>query len=524
MCGQSFGLTIDGDFGSHKLISEHGVPHLVDVTPSASYDLHSSIQISSSASGNPVPCFELIIPGNLDGFSSLSWANTVKKDELSFNPPLKFYPSDKLEGGVASITSPSDVLNQDFPSRVKLCPVQNSYMGLESHVEVFVAYQWKPVKCGDCRTLGHTTSQCNSIKKSHLAPPSAKVVSCIKKQEDLIIAPCYGKAPACRSKVGSTMESSTSPTVGDGQLPADVVCELKSDVQEHSPSPVLPPASPFAELLEPCSGYILRSGSAVRDSVLQCNCASSKRQVIVCLSAAVSSDDAISDHNGSSCHGEGEDHDVDVPNLEDAESKRAIVGPSRCYGGFASVEGLNVDVEIAPAIKSRGTLHNGPDPVSQNGTLDGVRVGWAQDDPRKMQFQVDPNNQQVLVSSPMTALAQVEEVEVDDDGIHDPMLRAIEMLLKAEATLEYLVSFTLEQRLIVHEFLNRCWLAVTDETRDAFKSSSSLATVDQDSSSAPGQEGTWMRRIESRDDDILASQVLDEADQKSTPPSEQDGH
>ncbi|GMH00832.1 hypothetical protein Nepgr_002671 [Nepenthes gracilis] len=31
-------------------------------------------------------------------------------------------------------------------------------------------------------------------------------------------------------------------------------------------------------------------------------------------------------------------------------------------------------------------------------------------------------------------------------------------------------------------------------------------------------------RIESRDDNIPASQALDEADQKTTPPSEQDGH
>ncbi|GMH30774.1 hypothetical protein Nepgr_032617 [Nepenthes gracilis] len=137
-----------------------------------------------------------------------------------------------------------------------------------------------------------------------------------------------------------------------------------------------------------------------------------------------------------------------------------------------------------------------------------------------MQFQMDPDIQQVLVSSPMTAPAQVKEVVADEDGFHDPMLRAIEMLLRAEATLKYLVSFTLEQMLIMHEFLNRCWLAVTNEPRNAFKSSSSLATVEQDSSS----EGTWMRQIESRDDDIPASQVLDEADQKTTPPSEQDGH
>ncbi|GMH06065.1 hypothetical protein Nepgr_007905 [Nepenthes gracilis] len=126
-------------------------------------------------------------------------------------------------------------------------------MGLESHVEVSVVYQWKPVKCGDRRTFGHNQ------KVPFGSPPSCK------KQEDLIIVPYYGMALACRLKVGSTMESLTSPVVGDGQLVgvidqlqpaaeflcdsdlkplslklADVVCELKLDVQEHSPSPALP--------------------------------------------------------------------------------------------------------------------------------------------------------------------------------------------------------------------------------------------------------------------------------------------
>ncbi|GMH09795.1 hypothetical protein Nepgr_011636 [Nepenthes gracilis] len=65
-----------------------------------------------------------------------------------------------------------------------------------------------------------------------------------------------------------------------------------------------------------------------------------------------------------------------------------------------------------------------------------------------MQFLTDPGNQQVMVSSPMIAPAQVEEVVADEDDFHDPMLRAIQMILKENDTLKCLDSFSLEQRLI----------------------------------------------------------------------------
>ncbi|GMH30811.1 hypothetical protein Nepgr_032654 [Nepenthes gracilis] len=71
------------------------------------------------------------VPGILEGSSILSWADTITKD-----------------------------------------------------VEVSVVYQWKPVKCGECRKFGHSTSQCTSIIMSPSIPPLAKN-SCNKELMDL---------------------------------------------------------------------------------------------------------------------------------------------------------------------------------------------------------------------------------------------------------------------------------------------------------------------------------------------------
>ncbi|GMH29936.1 hypothetical protein Nepgr_031779 [Nepenthes gracilis] len=85
--------------------------------PALSKDVGSCISSSElgapqipSVSGNPDSY--LLFPGKLEGSPSLSWADTVKKDDLSLNPPLKFYPPDKVDKGVASITPPVDVLTQ----------------------------------------------------------------------------------------------------------------------------------------------------------------------------------------------------------------------------------------------------------------------------------------------------------------------------------------------------------------------------------------------------------------------------
>ncbi|GMH06131.1 hypothetical protein Nepgr_007971 [Nepenthes gracilis] len=91
------------------------------------------------------------------------------------------------------------------------------------------------------------------------------------------------------------MESLTSPIVGDGQL-VGVTDQLQ----------------PAAEFL--CDSDLKPLSLKLADVVA------------VCLSAVVSSKDAIIDHNGSSCRGEGEVHDVDVPNLEDASNVVDLLG------------------------------------------------------------------------------------------------------------------------------------------------------------------------------------------------------
>ncbi|GMH16987.1 hypothetical protein Nepgr_018828 [Nepenthes gracilis] len=160
--------------------------------------------------------------------------------------------------------------------------------------------------------------------------------------------PCFENAPANSLMVGSMMESSFSPTTGDGlgindQLhpTAELLCDsgskppplkcavedcaIKSDIQEHSPSLVLPPASPLSVSHDPSSSHILRSESAVSDSVLLNKLTSPARQVTNCLSAAASSEDASIDHSGSSSRGEGVDQAVDAPPFDDVESNRAMI-------------------------------------------------------------------------------------------------------------------------------------------------------------------------------------------------------
>ncbi|GMH08610.1 hypothetical protein Nepgr_010450 [Nepenthes gracilis] len=140
LSGQALDRVTAGEVGSCKT-SVPGIPLTVDVTPPGGPDFPSSTQISAS-----------LVPGILEGSSVLSWAGTVKKGEFSINPPLKFYLPNKLEGGVASITPPSDVLTQVPP-----------------------------------------------LAKELMDPP-----------------PCFENAPANSLKVGSTMESSFSPAAGDG--------------------------------------------------------------------------------------------------------------------------------------------------------------------------------------------------------------------------------------------------------------------------------------------------------------------
>ncbi|GMH29452.1 hypothetical protein Nepgr_031295 [Nepenthes gracilis] len=115
------------------------------------------------------------------GTLKASWSSVVKQGlpggnpgsdplipgMLDGSPPLKFYHPDKIEDGVASITPLIDVLTQ-----------------------------------GECNT----------------STKSSKVELCSKKLEDLLPAPSIGDAPIGKSKVGSAMESSFSPAVGDGQL------------------------------------------------------------------------------------------------------------------------------------------------------------------------------------------------------------------------------------------------------------------------------------------------------------------
>ncbi|GMH14438.1 hypothetical protein Nepgr_016279 [Nepenthes gracilis] len=174
LSGQPFGLEADRDSGLCNLTAEPYFPHHGVVSPSTDSDLPSFLQISSSVSGKPVSCSEIKNSETVDGPSPSLWADIVKQDELFHNPFLKFYPPRKLEGGVASISPPSDVIIQDLPSRIRLCPQKISDVGLESLVEVTVVYQWKPVKCGNCQKFGHSSSKCKSFNLSHMNSPSAK--------------------------------------------------------------------------------------------------------------------------------------------------------------------------------------------------------------------------------------------------------------------------------------------------------------------------------------------------------------
>ncbi|GMH18329.1 hypothetical protein Nepgr_020170 [Nepenthes gracilis] len=156
--------------------------------------------------------------------------------------------------------------------------------------------------------------------------------------------------PILKSKVGSTIESSISPDVlyedvdelrqlvgvtykldsvltSPSLKPATEECEFRSGVLKHSPYPVLPLAVlPFAEKHEPIPDHILRRDiSAVRDSVLLCNIASSERRETGFLRAPVSFEDASIDHRGSSSRGEGAGHDMAVPTFDDVESKMAMI-------------------------------------------------------------------------------------------------------------------------------------------------------------------------------------------------------
>ncbi|GMH30812.1 hypothetical protein Nepgr_032655 [Nepenthes gracilis] len=84
-------------------------------------------------------------------------------------------------------------------------------------------------------------------------------------------------------------------------------CAIESDIQEHSPSLVLPPTSPLSVSHDPSSGHILRSESAASDSVMLNKFASPARQ------------------SGSSSRGEGVDQAMDAPPFDDVESNRAMV-------------------------------------------------------------------------------------------------------------------------------------------------------------------------------------------------------
>ncbi|GMH02065.1 hypothetical protein Nepgr_003904 [Nepenthes gracilis] len=87
-----------------------------------------------------------------------------------------------------------------------------------------------------------------------------------------------------------------------------------------------PVVSSFTETYEPSPDHILRREiSAVRDSALLCNIASSERQEIGCLRATVSSEDESIGPRGSSSHGEGEGYDVVVPTFDDVELKMAMI-------------------------------------------------------------------------------------------------------------------------------------------------------------------------------------------------------
>ncbi|GMH13978.1 hypothetical protein Nepgr_015819 [Nepenthes gracilis] len=97
---------------------------------------------------------------------------------------------------------------------------------------------------------------------------------------------------------------------------------------------------------------------------------------------------------------------------------------------------------------------------------------------------------------------------MDEEDFPDPTLIALKMLLEANVTQTYLDALTPESRQIMSDFLENYLLSETVETGAEFTSSSPLAE-------------RWLDR---RVDDVPSIHALDEADQITPPPSEQDGH
>ncbi|GMH30358.1 hypothetical protein Nepgr_032201 [Nepenthes gracilis] len=192
------------------------------------------------------------------------------------------------------------------------------------------------VRCGLCRKLGHDASKCSS-KLAYR--PTRYIYSLLSAPPDLAVPMDIKLTGITQSNVVKDPVVQTSNSfdvlqLGDENGPsldvsgavsteAYLVCEsgmkkvpsLKPAAEEgefesgfkqnSSYSVMSPTVLPSAETHESRTDHMsLSEPSAVRDSVLQYNIASSKMQVEVSLRAVVSSEDAIIDLRGSSCHGE----------------------------------------------------------------------------------------------------------------------------------------------------------------------------------------------------------------------------
>ncbi|GMH25399.1 hypothetical protein Nepgr_027242 [Nepenthes gracilis] len=229
--------------------------------------------LSKDVGSHSILAFEAsLLPGMETSAGTLkaSWSSVVKQGMPGSNPssdslilgmldgssPLKFFHPNKIEDGVASITpllrfSLKVSADVELLSSIKLCLGPDSNMEKKSHVEVAIRYQWKPLKCRLYRKFGHTSSQCNNSTKS------SKVELSSKKLEDLLPAPSIWDAPVGISKVGSALESSFSPAVGDGQL-GDIDLshhEAKNLCDSNPMPPSLKPANVVYELEPDASSF-----------------------------------------------------------------------------------------------------------------------------------------------------------------------------------------------------------------------------------------------------------------------------
>ncbi|GMH15509.1 hypothetical protein Nepgr_017350 [Nepenthes gracilis] len=140
-----------------------------------------------------------------------------------------------LEGKLP--TSHADLMCGQF------CRFQMEDKRLPLLVYISIAVLSASVSSAVLGIFGHSSSLCNNSTKS------SKVELCSKKLENLLPAPSFGDVPVGNSKVGSAMDSSFSPAVGDGQL-GDM--DLSQHEAENLCDPILIPPSlkPVNEVYE----------------------------------------------------------------------------------------------------------------------------------------------------------------------------------------------------------------------------------------------------------------------------------